>query len=123
MADASDVINLDEKFAQFTMHWTPHIIAQLNDFHVKSVKVKGEFVWHQHEAADELFFVHKGRLTIKYHDRDVVLHAGEMHVVPRGVEHKPVAEEECELLLIEPVGTVNTGDAGGELTASDEPWI
>jgi mannose-6-phosphate isomerase-like protein (cupin superfamily) len=116
-------INLDRKFEKFSKHWSPHIIAQLNDLHIKSPKVQGEFVWHRHDGTDELFLVHKGTLTIKYRDRDVVLRAGEMHVVPRGVEHKPVAEEECQILLIEPAGTLNTGDAGGDLTASHEPWI
>ena len=116
-------INLDDKFAKFTKHWSPHIIAQLNDLHIKSVKVQGAFTWHKHDDTDELFFVHKGTLTIEYRDREVTLKAGELHVVPRGVEHKPVADEECEILLIEPAGTVNTGDAGGALTASDEPWI
>ena len=116
-------INLDEKFSKFSKHWSPHIIAQLNELHIKSVKVQGEFVWHRHEHTDELFFVHKGKLTIKYKDREVTLEAGELHVIPKGAEHKPVAEEECEILLVEPAGTVNTGDAGGELTAGDEPWI
>jgi mannose-6-phosphate isomerase-like protein (cupin superfamily) len=116
-------INLDQKFAKFSQHWSPHIIAQLNDFHIKSAKVRGEFVWHRHDDTDELFLVHKGTLTIRYRDRDVILRAGEMHVVPKGVEHKPAADEECQILLIEPAGTLNTGDAGGELTAREEPWI
>jgi mannose-6-phosphate isomerase-like protein (cupin superfamily) len=116
-------INLDQKFAKFSKVFSPHIIAQMNDLHIKAAKVRGEFVWHRHEDTDELFFIHKGTLTIKYRDRDVVLHAGEMHVVPRGVEHKPLADEECQILLIEPAGTVNTGDAGGDLTAREEPWI
>jgi mannose-6-phosphate isomerase-like protein (cupin superfamily) len=98
-------------------------VAQLNDLHIKAAKVRGAFVWHRHEDTDELFFVHKGTLTIKYRDRDVVLRAGEMHVVPRGVEHQPVADQECQILLIEPAGTLNTGNAGGDLTASEEPWI
>ena len=116
-------IALADKFALFEEHWSPKIIAQVNDFQVKAVKLQGEFVWHAHAETDELFFVHKGTLTIKYRDRDVVLRAGEMHVVPKGVEHKPVAEEECQILLLEPAGTLNTGDAGGELTAREEPWI
>jgi len=116
-------INLDQKFEKFSKVFSPHIIAQMNDLHVKATKIRGEFVWHRHEDTDELFFVHKGTLTIHYRDRDVVLRAGEMHVVPKGVEHKPVAEEECQLLLIEPAGTPNTGDAGGDLTATEEPWI
>jgi mannose-6-phosphate isomerase-like protein (cupin superfamily) len=116
-------INLEQKFGKFSKHFSPHIIAQLNDLHVKAAKIRGEFVWHRHEDTDELFFVQKGTLTIKYRDRDVVLRAGELHVVPKGVEHKPVADEECQILLIEPAGTLNTGDAGGALTATQEPWI
>lgn len=116
-------INLDEKFGKFSEPWSPHIIAQLNDLHIKTVKLRGEFVWHRHADTDELFLVHKGNLTILYRDRAVKLAAGDLHVVPRGVEHKPVAEADCEVLLIEPAGTVNTGDAGGALTADDEPWI
>jgi mannose-6-phosphate isomerase-like protein (cupin superfamily) len=107
-----NAVNLDAKFAKFAEHWSPKIIAQLNDLHVKAVKVKGEF-----------FYVHKGVMTIRLRDRDVVLHPGEMFVVPKGVEHMPVASEECEMLLIEPAGTVNTGDAGGDKTALVEPWI
>jgi mannose-6-phosphate isomerase-like protein (cupin superfamily) len=80
-------------------------------------------VWHRHEDTDELFIVHKGTLTIRYRDRDVTLRAGEIQVVPKGVEHQPVADEECQILLIEPAGTLNTGDAGGDLTAREEPWI
>jgi mannose-6-phosphate isomerase-like protein (cupin superfamily) len=116
-------INLDQKFEKFSKVFSPHIIAQMNDLHVKATKIRGEFIWHRHEDTDELFFVHKGTLTIQYRDRDVVLRAGEMHVVPKGVEHKPVADKECQLLLIEPAGTPNTGDAGGDLTAHEEPWI
>jgi len=116
-------INLDQKFGKFSKIFSPHIIAQMNDLHIKATRIRGAFVWHRHDDTDELFFVHKGTLTIKYRDRDVVLRAGEMHVVPKGVEHKPLAEEECQILLIEPAGTLNTGDAGGDLTASEEPWI
>ena len=123
MPYASEAINLDDKFGKFVKHWSPHIVAQMNDFHVKAVKVKNEFVWHQHDDTDELFFVHKGILTIKYEGRDVTVKAGEMHVVPKGVQHKPVATEECEILIIEPAGTLNTGEAGGDLTAHEEPWI
>lgn len=123
MSRHSETINLDEKFAKFSKQRAPHIIAQLNNIHVKCVKAFGQFVWHQHDDTDELFYVHKGNLTIHYRDRDVHLKAGEIHVVPRGVEHKPYAEKECEVLLIEPAGTVNTGNARGELTATHEPWI
>ena len=116
-------VNLDAKFARFAEHWSPKIIAQLNDLHIKAVKLQGAFVWHSHAETDELFFVHKGVLTIRLRDRDIVLHPGEMFIVPKGVEHMPVASEECEMLLIEPAGTVNTGDAGGDKTALNEPWI
>jgi mannose-6-phosphate isomerase-like protein (cupin superfamily) len=118
-----DPVRLDEKFAKIADHWSPRIIAQLNDLHVKAVKIQGEFIWHRHPDTDELFFVHKGVLTIRLRDRDVTLRAGELFVVPRGVEHMPVAEEECEMLLIEPAGTRNTGDAGGDRTVTVEAWI
>ena len=123
MSHEPDTINLDDKFSKFSKHRSPHIVAQMNDLHVKAAKVQGEFVWYQHDDTDELFFVHKGFLTIKYEDRDVIVKAGEMHVVPKGVSHKPVADVECEILLIEPAGTLNTGEVGGALTANDEPWI
>ena len=91
MSNAADAVNLDAKFGKFTKHWSPHIVDLMNDFHVKAVKVKDKFVWHQHDDIDKLFFVYKGLLTIKYEDRDVTVKAGEMHVVPKGVQHKPVA--------------------------------
>ncbi len=116
-------VNLREKFAKFSDHWSPKIIGRLNDLHLKAVKVKGEFVWHSYENTDELFLVTGGSLTIKLRDRDIAVNAGEFFVVPKGVEHKPVAAEECQVLLIEPAGTVNTGDAGGPLTATSETWI
>ena len=116
-------IALDDKFALFDEHWSPKVIAQVNDFHVKAVKLQGEFVWHAHPETDELFFVHKGELNIQYRDRDNIVRAGEMFVVPKGVEHRPVAAAECEILLLEPAGTPNTGDAGGPMTAQETPWI
>ncbi len=116
-------IALDDKFAAFTEHWSPKVIAQVNDFHVKAVKLRGEFVWHAHAATDELFFVHKGELNIQYRDRHNIVRAGELFVVPKGVEHRPVAAEECEILLLEPAGTLNTGDAGGPMTAQETSWI
>jgi mannose-6-phosphate isomerase-like protein (cupin superfamily) len=117
-----EVINLEDKFARFSEHWSPKILARLNDYHVKAVKLQGEFVWHKHDDTDELFLVTKGSLVIRFRDRDVSLGPGELLVVPTGVEHLPVAEEECEVLLIEPAGTLNTGDAGGARTALPE-WI
>lgn len=123
MANALAAANLDAKFAKFSKQRSPHVRADLNDYHVKCFKAFGEFLWHKHDHADELFYIHKGELVIHFRDRDVHLRAGEIHVVPRGVEHKPFAENECEVLLIEPAGTLNTGDAGGAMTAVDEPWI
>ena len=113
-------ISLIEKLAAFSDHFSPKTIGYLNDYKLQLVKVKGEFVWHRHEATDDFFLVLDGRLTIQLRDGDVELSAGELYVVPRGVEHCPKAAEEAHVLLIEPVGTVNTGDAGGPLTAQDE---
>jgi len=104
-------INLAEKLAQFSDYWAPRTVAQLNDYDIMVVKVQGEFVWHAHADTDDFFLVLKGRLTIRLRDRDVALGPGELFVVPRGVEHQPVAAEEVHLLLIEPTGTPNTGDA------------
>ena len=109
-------VNLRRKLAQFDDHWAPRKIANVNDYEVKVVKVSGEFVWHSHEDTDELFLVISGRLTIQLPDGDVVLGPGELYVVPREVEHRPVAEEETSVMLLEPAGVVNTGDAGGPLT-------
>jgi mannose-6-phosphate isomerase-like protein (cupin superfamily) len=109
-------INLSEKFNLFSEHWQPKIIAELNGQAVKLAKIKGEFVWHHHVNEDELFFVVKGTLTMKLRDRDIVLNEGEMFVVPRGVEHKPVAEEEVWLMLFEPTETLNTGNLQNERT-------
>ena len=117
----ADAVDLDEKFDLFSEHWSPKLVARLNDYEVKLVKVKGEFVWHTHEDTDELFLVVEGRLTIQLRDRDVTLGPGQLFVVPRGVEHCPRADDEVKVLLLEPSGVVNTGDAGGELTAVVEP--
>ncbi len=119
-AGAMNKVNLREKLARFDDLWSPKIVADMNDYHVKLVKVRGEFLWHQHDETDELFLVVKGRLVIKLRDREMSLGEGELFVVPRGVEHMPVAEEVAHVLLLEPAGTANTGDAGGERTAEDE---
>ena len=116
-------INLAEKLALFSERWTPKIIAGLNGQHVKLVKALGEFPWHHHEHEDELFFVVRGWFRMDFRDRSVVLREGEMIVVPRGVEHRPVAEEEVCLLLFEPAPTVNTGSAGGAHTVAQPDWI
>ena len=116
-------INFEEKLLKFSEHWSPKIIAQLNDYHLKLAKVQGEFVWHDHPETDEVFIVVKGQLKILFRDGNVLLNEGEMFVVPKGVEHKPVAENECHILLIEPAGTVNTGDVKDGLTAPNNIWI
>ena len=103
-------INLIQKFSLFDEQWSPKVVGELNDQYVKIAKLQGEFIWHQHEAEDELFMVIKGRLTIKLRDRDVILEEGEFLIVPRGVEHKPVAEGEAHVLMFEPKTTLNTGD-------------
>jgi mannose-6-phosphate isomerase-like protein (cupin superfamily) len=113
----ADAINLDEALTRFDDLWSPKRIGTLNDYEIKLVKVQGEFVWHQHADTDELFLVLAGELTIQLRDRDVVLGPHEMFVVPRGVEHCPRADAPVSALLLEPRGVVNTGDAGGELTA------
>lgn len=119
-----DAAVLTEKFAQFDELFSPRRVAHLNGQVVKLVKAKGDFVWHAHEAEDELFFIHSGTLTIQYRDRDVVLPAGSLHVVPRGVEHCPKADELCEIVLFEPDHVVNTGtSADSHMTAAEEPFI
>ena len=116
---AVEKINLTDKLSQFDEHWSPRIVAELNGQHVKLAKVKGAFVWHHHEHEDELFYVLKGRLTIEFRDRSIELGPGECLVVPRGVEHRPVAEEEAHILMFEPAGTLNTGNVRSERTVED----
>ncbi len=115
-------INFDDKLATFDKHWSPRIIAEMNDYQFKLVKVLGDFVWHDHPDTDEVFIVLEGSLDIEFRDGKVTLRAGEMYVVPKGVEHRPVAKDECKIMLVEPKGVVNTGGAGGELTAENEVW-
>ena len=116
-------INLADKLGRFTERWSPRIVAKMNDYEFKLVKIEGEFVWHSHADTDEVFLVVEGRMSIAFRDGRVDLAAGEMFVVPRGVEHKPFAAQECRVMLIEPQGVVNTGDAGGALTAAGDQWI
>ncbi|WP_431278745.1 cupin domain-containing protein [Leifsonia poae] len=113
----TDVLNLDAALAKVAEHWQPHRVASINDYDVKIVKLLGEFVWHTHPETDELFLVLSGRLTIQLRDGDVRLDPGDIYVVPRGVEHCPRADEETSAMLIEPQGTVNTGDAPGDRTS------
>ena len=112
-------VNLEEKFSLFSDHWSPKIVGELNDFHVKLAKIEGEFVWHHHEVEDELFLVIKGSLLMKMRDKDVRVNEGEFIIIPHGVEHKPVAESECHIMLFEPKGTLNTGNVQDEKTAVD----
>lgn len=113
---AASAIDLAQQLSGITDLWSPAVVARLNDYEVKVVRLAGEFVWHQHADTDELFLVLAGELTIQLRDGAVVLGPGQLHVVPRGVEHRPVADSEVHALLIEPAGVVNTGDAGGPLT-------
>jgi mannose-6-phosphate isomerase-like protein (cupin superfamily) len=112
------LVDIHQKLALFSEHWSPKVVARLNDYEIKLVKLKGEFVWHSHEDTDELFLVIDGSLTIRLRDGDVTLGPGQLYVVPRGVEHCPVTDGDVSAMLIEPVGVVNTGGAAGALTAS-----
>lgn len=123
MTDQADAhpgaVNLAEKFARFTEHWSPKVVADLNGQQVKLVKFQGAFDWHHHDQEDELFLVHRGAFRMEFRDRSVVLRAGEFLVVPRGVEHRPVADEEVEVILFEPASTLNTGNVESERTVRD----
>ena len=118
-----DSINLLMKLAKITEQWQPRVVAEMNDYQFKLAKIEGDFVWHSHADTDEAFFVVEGELRIDFRDGFVTLRPGELYVVPKGVEHKPFAEHEVKLLLIEPKGTVNTGDEGGERTAPNDVWV
>jgi mannose-6-phosphate isomerase-like protein (cupin superfamily) len=115
---ANQAVDLTERLSLFSEHWSPKVVARLNDYEIKVVKIKGEFLWHTHQDTDELFIVVAGELTIQLRDGDVRLRPGQLFVVPQGVEHCPIADGEAHALLIEPSGVVNTGDAGGALTAT-----
>jgi len=117
------VINFASKLALVDDHWAPKIIARMNAYHLKVVKFRGAFVWHRHTDTDETFIILEGSMRIEFRDGTVDLTRGEMIVVPRGTEHRPMADSECSVLLVEPAGTANTGDAGGALTAPDDVWI
>jgi mannose-6-phosphate isomerase-like protein (cupin superfamily) len=118
-----DKVNFVQKFSLFQEHWSPKIAGELNDSYIKLVKLKGEFVWHHHDTEDELFLVIKGRLLIKLRDRDIFLEEGEFVIIPRGVEHLPIAEEEAHVLLLEPKTTLNTGNVRDEKTLLNPEWI
>src|SRR5215218_3556196 len=116
-------IDVKETFTMFCELWTFEMIAQMNDYHFKIAKIQGEFVWHDHPETDEVFMILKGQLQIQFRDGSVTLNEGDMFVVPKGVEHKPVAEQECHIMLVEPAGTVNTGDVVNERTSANDVWI
>jgi mannose-6-phosphate isomerase-like protein (cupin superfamily) len=116
-------INFGDKFGRFSQHWSPRVIAEMNDYQFKLAKIQGEFVWHEHADTDEVFIIIDGQMTIEFRDGSVTMKAGEMFVVPKGVEHKPVAAEECKVLLVEPRGVVNTGDTESSLTATNGVWV
>ena len=119
----SEKINLKEKLSKFNKHWSPRIIAEMNDYQFKVAKIKGEFIWHNHKDTDETFIVIEGKMSMKLRNRTIELSEGEMFIVPKGVDHKPCANEECKILVIEPRGVINTGDAGGDLTINEELWV
>ena len=116
-------VNIAEKFDQFEEQWSPRIVGQLNDSYVKLVKIEGEFVWHHHTNEDELFLVVQGSFTMKLRDRDIAVREGEFIIIPRGVEHKPVTEAECWIMLLEPMTTVNTGNVTNEQTKIEDEWV
>lgn len=118
-----EVINFKDKFSKFSEHWSPRVIAQMNDYQFKLAKVEGEFVWHNHPDTDEVFIVIEGSLTIEFRESSIILQAGEMYVIPKGVEHKPVASTECKIMIVEPIGVINTGNSTSELTARNDVWV
>jgi len=120
---AQEAINLAEKLGKIRDLWSPRVVAELNDYQFKVVRIEGDFIWHDHPETDEAFLVLEGELRIDFRDGSVLLHPGEMYVVPKGVEHKPFAEREVRMLLVEPRGVLNTGHVGGERTAENELWI
>ncbi|MDR3386429.1 MAG: cupin domain-containing protein [Rudaea sp.] len=126
MADAPNryqPVNLGDKFKRFCDQWAPRVVAQMNDYQFKLVRIQGQFVWHSHADTDEVFIIVEGEMSIEFRDGRVDLKSGELFVVPRGVEHKPAAERECKIMLVEPRGVINTGEAGGALTAANDVWV
>ena len=116
-------INLKEKFTKFSDQWSPKIIAEMNDYQFKLVKVENEFIWHMHEDTDETFFVIEGTIGIEFEDETIQINEGEMIVVPKGIKHKPYANKEAKIMLVEPAGVVNTGDKEDKLTAPNDEWV
>jgi len=116
-------INFKDKLEKFSEHWSPKVIAEMNDYQFKLVKIQGEFVWHNHADTDEVFIVIEGSMKIQFENETIELKEGEMLVVPKGIEHKPIAELECKVMLVEPRGVLNTGESDSELTADNDVWI
>ena len=119
----SKKINFKQKFSKFTKKWSPRVIAEMNDYQFKIARIQGEFVWHDHKDTDEALTVLEGEMSIKFRNNEVQLSEGEMFVVPKGVEHKPCAKNECKILVIEPRGVINTGESGGKFTMTEDIWI
>tara|TARA_B100001996_G_scaffold360456_1_gene326473 strand:+ start:554 stop:916 length:363 start_codon:yes stop_codon:yes gene_type:complete len=119
----SNKINIKEKFLKFSEHWSPKVIAELNDYQFKLAKIKGEFIWHKHDETDEVFIVIEGKMIIEFRDKKVELMEGDMYVVPKGVDHRPYSKNECKIMLVEPKGVVNTGNSISELTQDNDVWI
>jgi len=118
-----DKVNLRDKLSKFSEHWTPKVIAEMNDYQFKLVKIEGDFVWHDHPHTDEAFIVIEGRMGIEFEDGTIELSEGELYVVPKGVKHKPFASSECKIMLVEPKGVVNTGESSSNLTAPNDEWV
>ncbi len=116
-------VNFRDKLSKFSDQWTPKVIAEMNDYQFKLVKIEGDFVWHEHDDTDEAFIVIEGSMRIEFEDGSVELEEGEMYVVPKGVRHKPCADSECKVMLVEPRGVVNTGDADSDMTAPNDEWV
>mgnify|MGYP001453534719 CR=1 FL=1 len=116
-------VNIREKLSMFSEKWSPKVIAEMNDYQFKLVKIEGEFVWHNHSETDEVFIVLEGRMKIEFEDKTVQLNEGEMYVVPKGVRHKPSAEHECRIMLVEPKGVINTGEVESDLRAPNDEWV
>ena len=119
----NSLINFNEKFQKFSDYWSPKVIAELNDYQFKLVKIKGEFIWHNHENTDEAFIVLEGKIFIEFVDKTAEIDQGEMIIVPKGVEHRPYAPKEAKIMIIEPRGVVNTGNKKDKLTAPNDDWI
>ena len=119
----ADVVNLKGKLARFSELWSPRVVAELNEYQLKLVKIEGTFVWHAHDDTDEAFLVLEGSMRIEFRDGTALLSEGDLCVVPKGTEHRPCADRECHVLLFEPRGVVNTGDAGGDLRAANDVWV